>query len=200
MLVGAADANLGTARISQQEVGKRIARPLTVEREVSPGIDRIDRIECKVKQVAAEFHSVVSLFVHHVVVQLVTAIVTRHERRGISDRAEESAKGHLRVPHIGGIPGHALQPRLLGEVDTLVGAHLSAAGAQIAKPNLVQPSSAEGARVTDRDVLAVSRHRSAKARDQCFIQRRRPERLGIIHAVGSHARTGYRSPQDGDRV
>ena len=61
MLVGAADADLGTARISQQEVGKRIARPLTVESEVSPGIGRIDRIECKVKQVAAELYSVVSL-------------------------------------------------------------------------------------------------------------------------------------------
>ena len=63
MLVGAADADLGTVRVSEKEIGKRIARPLAVEREVSPRVQWIDRVELEVKQVASELHTVASALV-----------------------------------------------------------------------------------------------------------------------------------------
>ena len=62
MLVGAADADLGTVRVSEKEIGKRIARPLAVEREISPRVQWIDRVEFEVKQVASEFHAVAARY------------------------------------------------------------------------------------------------------------------------------------------
>ena len=49
MFVGAADPDLCRARIAEQEIGERIARPLAVEREGAAGGVRVHRIERQIE-------------------------------------------------------------------------------------------------------------------------------------------------------
>ena len=120
---------------------------------------------------------------HHVVVQLVAAVIARHERRRVTDRAEQTAEGYLRIAHVGGVLRDALQTREHAEVQPLIRADLTTARVQIAKTELVQPSRAECVRVPERGILTVCRDGASEARHEGFAQRRRAKRLRIVHAV-----------------
>src|SRR5437870_9569364 len=58
MLVGPPNPNLGGARISEQEIRQRVARPLPRERECAACCVRIDRVERQAKEIAAELQMV----------------------------------------------------------------------------------------------------------------------------------------------
>ena len=179
------------ARIAEQEIGERVSRPLAVEREIASRVGRVDRIELQAEEIPAELQTVIAALDHHVVVQLVAAIFARDERGRVADRAEESAERDLRIAHVARIAGHSLQAGRAGESDALIRAHLPAARAEVAEPHFVQPARPERVGVTDGDVLAPGRDRSPETRDQRLVQRRRAERLCVVHAVGRHTgRTG----------
>ena len=109
MFVGAADADRRRTGIPEQKVRERIAAPLTVEREVAARVVRVDGVEHEMEHVSAELEPVAAAVVHHVVVQLIAAVVARHERRRIAHRAELASERHLRIPHVPRIRRDALQ-------------------------------------------------------------------------------------------
>ena len=127
---------------------------------------------------------VIAAVEHHVVVQLVAAVVARDERRRIADRAEQAAEGHLRIAHVARVLRHALQAGQRREVDALVRADLAAARVEVAEADFVQPARSERVGVTERDVLALGGDRSSEARDERLVQRARAERLLVVHAEG----------------
>src|SRR6185295_8590880 len=126
------------ARIAEQEIGERVAAPLAVEGEGAAGCVRIHRIERQMKQVAAELQAMRAAIDEEVVVELDAAIVARHERRRIADRAEQSAERHLRIAEVERVGRHAMESRRLRERHTLVRTLLTAGRLQPAETELVE--------------------------------------------------------------
>ena len=142
VLVGAADADLRRARIPEQEIGERIARPLTVEREVAPRVGRVDRVELAGGTDSRR-----------------TSGGDRRDRasrcrraRSCGSRARRTTVGSPIVlksppkdtcgyPMSRGILRHALQAGQRREVHALIRAHLAAAGAADSRTGLRSASS-----------------------------------------------------------
>src|SRR5690242_6184731 len=99
------------------------------------------------------------------------------EGRRIAHRAEETGGRHLRIADVARIARHTFQTRLPRKVDAAVLAHLSAAHAQPATPQLVHYPRAENVRVTDTDISGARANLASKPRHERLLQSAGPKRL-----------------------
>ena len=172
VLVGPANADLCRARVTEQEVGERVACPLP-----------IDRVELEPKQVATELQMMGSAVDQEVVVHLEALVPARDKGRRIADRTEQTAKRDLGVAHIIRIGGHAMESRCRCEIYSPVRTRLPTRHTQPSKPRFVQHRRAERVCITEGQIAALRRNRAAEPRHERFIQRAGPEGLNVAHSV-----------------
>src|SRR6202008_980431 len=95
-----ADARHRARRITEQKVGKRVARELAGVGKRAARVVGLLGPELEVKQVAAEFQVMRAPIDEYVFVQLEMLVAPEHERGGIAHRAVQAGGGDLGKPGV----------------------------------------------------------------------------------------------------
>ena len=132
------------------------------------------------KQVAAEFQSVLTPVDQEIVVHLKVFVITRHESRRISHRAEQPRGRDLRETDISKIVADPLQSNPRSEVVSNVQAPLATIHSHVAEPEFVQHVQPESVSVAHPEVARRRIERSSEAWDQRLLLHTGAKRLNLV--------------------